>query len=635
MIIHVLRTILFLLFPTLLIAQNITPDKYKNITDTAEISKLFQKANKYVFSNPDSCKYFVNIAENIAIKTKSNVHLMKINYYYGIIHIQKSEYKKSVASYKKANNIAQKLNNKSEIAYSNMGISSAYLYLGYYSLSKKHLLDAQKYYEKVNNYKELGGIYLNKTFINIEQKDYDLAEINGKLAYENYVKYKSNAGITRALINQIEINYYLKNYNKSIKKANEALHYALLSNQLSLRSHIYLGLGNAYLALNKLDSALHNYNETIKFNKKWGDSYILSKTKHQIAKVFYKQNNYKKAISNALKSFQIADSNQLVEVKTEVSNSLALFFSKTKNYEKAFKYKQIELQINDSLFTEKKYKVQNEIEAIYQTEKKLQKIKTLSKEKEISILKNQQSNYYILALISFIFVIVIVGILFFRNSKSNSKRKSIELEQRLLRSQMNPHFIFNAISSIQEYIMDKNPLEASSYLSSFAKLMRSILNNSATEFISLEDEIETLENYLKLQKLRFSNKLDYEIKVPESMEIEDLAIPPMLSQPFIENSVKHGIAKKEGKGIIIVEFYEKENSLYLKVEDNGGGIKNNEKKIDNGHKSMALQITKSRIANFKKKYKKNVHLEIKNIQNKETKEKGVQVIFELPKKYIN
>ena len=251
MIIHVLRTILFLLFPTLLIAQNITPDKYKNITDTAEISKLFQKANKYVFSNPDSCRHFVNIAENIAIKTKSNVHLMKINYYYGIIHIQKSEYKKSVASYKKANNIAQKLNNKSEIAYSNMGISSAYLYLGYYSLSKKHLLDAQKYYEKVNNYKELGGIYLNKTFINIEQKDYDLAEINGKLAYENYVKYKSNAGITRALINQIEINNYLKNYNKSIKKANEALHYALLSNQLSLRSHIYLGLGNAYLALNK------------------------------------------------------------------------------------------------------------------------------------------------------------------------------------------------------------------------------------------------------------------------------------------------------------------------------------------------------------------------------------------------
>src|SRR5690606_13563783 len=138
--------------------------------------------------------------------------------------------------------------------------------------------------------------------------------------------------------------------------------------------------------------------------------------------------------------------------------------------------------------------------------------------KEIEMLKNRNSRYFIAGLVFFVVVLVLVGLLLYRNARVESLRRQVELEQRLLRVQMNPHFIFNAISCIQEYIVLKNPLEASSYLADFARLMRSILNNSTREYITLAEEVETLEHYLKLQQLRFPDKLKYTVSVDEGID---------------------------------------------------------------------------------------------------------------------
>jgi len=180
--------------------------------------------------------------------------------------------------------------------------------------------------------------------------------------------------------------------------------------------------------------------------------------------------------------------------------------------------------------------------------------------------------------------------------------------------------------------MNKNPLEASSYLSNFAKLMRSILNNSSKEFITLVEEIETIENYLKLQKLRFPNKFEYEVIVAENLDTEELLIPPMLAQPFIENAINHGIANLSGKtGKIEVDFQLATNKIVLTITDNGTGLTEN--KPLGKHVSMATEITKNRIRNFKKTYKQSVNFTITNLANEKNDLTGVKVDFNLPLKY--
>jgi len=612
------------------------PNNYKNITDTATITELLQILEKFRYTQPDSFIYYIEITEHLSLQTNSKLHLIKSLIAKGGYYFRKGESQKALEVYNSSKRLAQEINNEDYISESDIGISAAYLLLAYYPLAEKHLIDALKYYEKTKNKKGIGGACLNMTFIKLEQKDYEHAKHYGELAYKNYLASDYKVGIARALANLCDINMNLGNYPIALEYGNKALYYTQLSNQPSLNSLIFQNIAGVYLKQNQLDSAQYYYKRSIDEAKIWGDTYVICRSKLGVANGYASQNNFKMALSIAMESYVLAEHENLIQLKAEAAQEIALYFSILGDYKKAFEYKIIASDINDSLFNKEKYKVQNEIEAIYQTQKKEETITSLSKEKEIAELKNQQSNYYIFSLLAMLIVTTSTGLLFFRYNKLNASRKTIEIEQRLLRSQMNPHFIFNAISCIQEFIMDKNPLEASSYLSNFAKLMRSILNNSSREFIPLDEEIETLEHYLKLQKLRFPNKLEYEIIVDEAIEPSQLLIPPMLTQPFIENAVNHGIAKLvNGVGILKIEFYMQKSTLILKIEDNGVGIQKKEGQKDKNHTSMATKITQTRIENFKKSYKKEVCFKIENRLNEKKQIEGTLILFQLPNKLVS
>lgn len=180
--------------------------------------------------------------------------------------------------------------------------------------------------------------------------------------------------------------------------------------------------------------------------------------------------------------------------------------------------------------------------------------------------------------------------------------KSIaELEQKALRLQMNPHFIFNALNSIQSLIGTDNEQEARYYLAKFSRLMRQILNNSKTSMISLQEEIQLLDNYLLIEYFCHSKQFDYSIEVDEQIEKDFIQLPPMLLQPFVENSIKHGILHlKNKRGMIQISFKEEDNVLVCTIEDNGIGreassaLQENSKDVH--HASTALKVTRERLA---------------------------------------
>lgn len=184
--------------------------------------------------------------------------------------------------------------------------------------------------------------------------------------------------------------------------------------------------------------------------------------------------------------------------------------------------------------------------------------------------------------------------------KLQLEKEVVELEQKALRLQMNPHFIFNALNSIQSQIGTDNEQTARYYLAKFSRLMRQILDNSRNTSISLEEEVSTLENYLLIEKFCNGDRFDYTIKVDEAIEKDYIKIPPMLLQPFIENAIKHGLKTSSGRrGLIEVEFNERNNMLECSVTDNGIGRKKaeelNKVSKETYHKSTALLVTQERL----------------------------------------
>ena len=260
------------------------------------------------------------------------------------------------------------------------------------------------------------------------------------------------------------------------------------------------------------------------------------------------------------------------------------------------------------------------------------RIEKEKKEQEILKLQNDRVLYISLIIIFAIVFSLVILILRMKQVRSRQEQREAELSQTLLRTQMNPHFVFNAMSVIQSYIYENNPEKSSQFLVNFSRLMRLILETSPKEFIPIELELEILDKYLSTQKMRFENRFSYVLNVSEDLLFNKAIVPPMITQPFIENAIEHGQLHTVKGGEIIVEMKEVGGKLEISISDNGVGRKKSAqtKKIRT-HKSMAIDITRERIEILNKKYKFNGSLTFKDLDDE--KEQGTLVVIVLPLKY--
>ncbi|MEI9957374.1 MAG: histidine kinase [Ferruginibacter sp.] len=219
-------------------------------------------------------------------------------------------------------------------------------------------------------------------------------------------------------------------------------------------------------------------------------------------------------------------------------------------------------------------------------------------------IKNQRTTKQFIIGSSLIILIalLIMFILYKRRRDAKTKQKEAEFklqvadtETKVLRLQMNPHFIFNSLNSISDYIVKNNISEADSYLIKFAKLMRMTLEHSEQTSILLSEELNALELYMQLECKRLNGKFSFVINIADEIDPENTMVPPLIFQPFIENSIWHGISKKDGKGNIKISISKKEGMLYCSIDDNGIGRINAAHNINKENKSLGMKITKARI----------------------------------------
>jgi ligand-binding sensor domain-containing protein len=208
-------------------------------------------------------------------------------------------------------------------------------------------------------------------------------------------------------------------------------------------------------------------------------------------------------------------------------------------------------------------------------------------------------------------------------------RQMTDLEKSALQAQMNPHFIFNCLSAIQNFILQNEKNKAIEYLGNFANLVRGVLNASVSGKVSLEDELKLLENYLSLEQLRFNKRFTYKIDIGASVNTYEIEIPPLLIQPYVENAILHGLSGKKSGGKIAVSFQEENDHLIVQILDNGKGI--NPSKVDvhpKGHKSVGMTITRRRLELFGGETKEN-GVKIQPLVDENGKTCGTEVIIRI------
>jgi LytS/YehU family sensor histidine kinase len=274
--------------------------------------------------------------------------------------------------------------------------------------------------------------------------------------------------------------------------------------------------------------------------------------------------------------------------------------------------------------------------------KQASRIRLLESEKRVSEQKLVHNRMQRNLLIGGIMVLVFLGLVIFwnislknKNEKlkhekveHNLQRRAAELEMQALRAQMNPHFIFNALSSVNRFILKNDPDKASDYLTRFSRLIRLVLVNSQREVIFLEEEIAMLQLYLQMEQLRFKHAFEFTIRCSNEIDDAQITIPPLLVQPFCENAIWHGLMHREEKGWLDISFTKDQNILCCTITDNGVG---REKAAQFGSKSaekiksLGLQLTRERLALFNEDSSVETSYTIEDIMNTEGDVTGTRV----------
>ncbi len=515
--------------------------------------------------------------------------------------------------------------------------------IGTICLNQSKFTEALKYFNQClsiqrenNNKRGIARSTYNMSAVYYELKQYDKTLRYLEESLELNKELENRRQIASCLINIGAVYADLKEFSKALDFMTQSL---IISKEINDKTELSAGnfqLGDLRLLMDQPKMALKNYKTCLELSLSTENKIYMCHAHIGLANAYVALKNYSKALYHALEGKKIAENLELLAQQKLASEVLATVYGKKSNYKKAFEsHKQFKI-LNDSLFNKENIEKITQLEYEYKYKQQLDSasIRELQLTKTVTAtnkdLEKSKQNY-LWVIIAFLLVSIFLGAIIFyqkfRNIKSEAQ--NIVIEQKLLRSQMTPHFIFNSLSVLQGMILNKEDEKSVSYLSKFSKLLRITLENSRDKTVSLRKELKAIENYLALQNLE-NNSYKYTVSVDNTIDRSLYKIPPMLIQPFVENAIEHAfINQKENKRIDVNLTYLDKN-LICTITDNGIGIASSREDTNGHKKSLSTVITSDRLKILSKDFKMQGSVNIQDRQK--DNEQGTKVTLVIPYK---
>lgn len=606
----------------------------------------------YQGSYASSRNYFF-ASEKYYLKIKHELNLTSVYNSIGVSYFREGNFDRSLEYYEKSLKIDEKLNKKSGIATTLTNIAGVYYIRGNITKAFEYTFRSLKMEQELGNKSGEAGSLATIGIMYQDLKEVDKALSYSTQALKLYEKIGDKSGAANCYMN-IGNNYVhqlkfeeddsnLKKdpendvfISKALASYNSGLPLAMELGDKSLQAAAYEGIGTIYAITKDYNKALPLLIKAYNGHTEVNDARGVCIVGNTLAKTYKVMNQLDKALEYSNKSQALAKEMMHIESMITTEKILSEIYSSKNDAQKAMEHYKRHIKLRDSVFDiEHKKEVAN-ISAKYETEIKEKENKELTLANQVQQSKLDKNKYFIFGLVALLLLCLGVAYLIIFRNKLKHTQTRVKLEQKLLRSQMNPHFIFNALTAIESFIYKNEPREAGKYLSGFARLMRLILENSREDYVSLEKEINTLEHYLNLQKLRYDNAFSYTINIDENIDISAITIPPMLAQPFIENSIEHGLKNIGRHGEIALNFILKDNELVFEARDNGIGFERSMaiKNKESGHRSMATTITLERLKNLNRNKSKKIKWLSEDIKDHIDNVLGSRVVFTIPFKEL-
>jgi tetratricopeptide (TPR) repeat protein len=606
-----------------------------NLNDTTRLNNLIRLADLLKSNSATinlSSKYIgeaFELARNKNLKIPYTLYQVSAEIYF----IRKM-YPKSLDEIEKAINILKGTNHYKDLALASNLYANSLLFMGKfaeaidaYLANVQFLMDKQMDSLLPGTYREVATAY------NIAGKR-DQEKKWTEMMLQASLKVNDEDNLARAYFRlgdyayQVDSNFTLSNeyYRESLKireKRGDSALFPVILNKISWN----------YYKLHQLDTALKYYNQMAEICDSQKNYVYLANALANMGTIYRDKKDNSKALFYYGKSTAYSMLARDLFTLSWMNKDMSEMYLQEGDFKKAYYCYVAYKSYSDSLKDEKFNMGLAEARIRYESDAK-------AKDLEVLKLKLNNQRYFLFALAGGILLIIVTGFLLFRQSKLRAKRRISEMNQKIseitqanLRQQMNPHFIFNTLNSIQYYMYQHDKIATNNYLTKFSSLMRKTLENSQHTSVSIRDELDALELYLEVETIRFKEKFTYAIDVDEEIDPLFYKIPTMLIQPYVENAIVHGLVNKEEKGFLKVSLSLMKDHISCIVEDNGIGRKaamEIKKSKEDNHHSLGTKITESRLQLVNDLYGTTMKIHYTDLTDASGMASGTRVEIQIP-----
>ncbi len=629
---HIIATLFLLSGVLVSTAQNIDSLLNLTIQGTAKqrVNAGIELSNYYFYSVPDTAEYFLNQALKTAKKEGLKEEMGTINKKLGVLYNEKGLTSKAENYFFEAIKISKEIKDSSLWVSSLGNLGNSAIYAGNYSKALEYSTQIVDLLKKQKNNIGLGKAYGQMGNIYICTKEYNKALQYYNIASDYFLLKNDSLSAAITTMNVASVYNKQKQYKQAIEKFTIAREIFKNYKQKLNEAICWSGLAGIYRTKKQLNKAYKHYLKALKIYKEIDAKTKIATCYNDIGFIKSQENKIQEAISYHDSAYSIAYKLQNYLLLTYFTKDLQEIYAKQKQYAKAYKYSVLNKTFSDSLISIESVKKFNELEVKFETKQKEQQIELLTKENEITEERNKRKNLLIAILIVSFIAAILFFVLLINRRRLRAKQKQILSEQKLNRLQMSPHFIYNTLISVQNFMLENDTENSVFYMSKFAKLMRDILESTQKDFINIDDELEMLGLYVDFQKLRSANKFEYTVDIDPEIDTEITLIPPMIIQPFIENAIKHAFNDKIINPKINLQITANNKKISIKVSDNGLGINSKKHSSKKKHNSLAIKITKNRLKNMY--VKGSVVFNMQDISEIDNTLSGTVINIEVPEK---